>query len=111
MQPRVLDATRCISYLTIELKGTIAEALREPLGELLYGCDICQDVCPWNKFSVLNNEPAFQPHPDLLNLRKADWEELTEDVFQKVFKNSPVKRTKFSGLKRNIDFIKSGQGI
>jgi epoxyqueuosine reductase len=71
----------------------------------MFGCDICQDVCPWNKFSVLHNEPAFMPHTDLLNLNKKDWDEITEDVFQKVFKNSAVKRTKFSGIKRNISFL------
>ena len=72
----------------------------------MFGCDICQDVCPWNKFSVLNQEPAFQPNPELLAMSKHDWEEITEDVFKKVFKNSAVKRTKYSGLKRNISFLK-----
>ena len=72
----------------------------------MFGCDICQDVCPWNRFSVLHNEPSFQPHPELLGLNTKDLEEITEDVFQKVFKNSAVKRTKFSGLKRNIEFLK-----
>ena len=71
----------------------------------MFGCDVCQDVCPWNRFSVLNREPAFEPHPDLLQMSKSDWQDISEDVFQKVFKNSAVKRTKFSGLKRNIDFL------
>lgn len=104
--PYVVDGSRCISYLTIELKNELPAEFQGKTANWMFGCDICQDVCPWNKFSVLNNEPAFQPHPDLLNLHRADWEELTEDVFQKVFKNSAVKRTKFAGLKRNIEFLK-----
>jgi epoxyqueuosine reductase len=76
----------------------------------MFGCDICQDVCPWNRFSVLHNEPAFIPHQELHGLKKQDWEEITDDVFKKVFKNSAVKRTKFDGLKRNIDFLKPVNG-
>jgi len=72
----------------------------------MFGCDICQDVCPWNRFASPHNEPLFNPHPDLLELSKGDWEELTQEVFRDVFKKSAVKRTKFSGLKRNIDFLK-----
>jgi epoxyqueuosine reductase len=72
----------------------------------IFGCDICQDVCPWNRFSKPNTEPALQPHPDLLQFSKKDWEEITEDTFRKVFKNSAVKRTKFKGLQRNINFLK-----
>ena len=72
----------------------------------MFGCDICQDVCPWNKFSVLNTEPSFTPHHELLGMTKNDWEDITQDVFKKVFKNSAVKRTKFAGLKRNIEFLK-----
>jgi epoxyqueuosine reductase len=72
----------------------------------MFGCDICQDVCPWNKFSVLHKEPAFEPHPELLNLNSRDWEDITKDIFTAVFKNSAVKRTKFKGLKRNIEFLK-----
>jgi epoxyqueuosine reductase len=104
--PYVVDGSRCISYLTIELKNEIPQEFKGKMDNWMFGCDICQDVCPWNKFSVLHNEPAFQPHPELLGLNSQDLEDITEDVFQKVFKNSAVKRTKFNGLKRNIDFLK-----
>jgi epoxyqueuosine reductase len=105
--PYIVDGSRCISYLTIELKNEIPQEFKGQMDNWMFGCDVCQDVCPWNKFSVLNTETAFKPHQDLLNLNSKDWEELTEDVFQKVFKNSAVKRTKISGLKRNISFIRS----
>ncbi len=104
--PYVVDGSRCISYLTIELKNEIPQEFKGKMENWMFGCDICQDVCPWNRFSVLHTEPAFNPHPELLSLNKTDLEEITEDVFQKVFKNSAVKRTKFSGLKRNIEFLK-----
>jgi len=102
--PYAVDGSKCISYLTIELKNEIPATFKGKMDNWMFGCDICQDVCPWNRFSVLNNEPAFQPHPDLLGMTKQDWQEITEDVFKKVFKNSAVKRTKFEGLKRNISF-------
>ena len=105
LTPYELDARLCISYFTIELRGAIPEPQRAAMGANVFGCDICQDVCPWNRFSVLNREPGFTPHPDLLNLNKKDWQDITADVFAKVFKNSAVKRTKFSGLKRNILFL------
>ncbi|MDB4904685.1 MAG: tRNA epoxyqueuosine(34) reductase QueG [Mucilaginibacter sp.] len=104
--PYVVDGSRCISYLTIELKNEIPHEFKGKMDNWMFGCDVCQDVCPWNKFSVLHNEPAFTPHPDLLNLNSKDWKDITEDVFNKVFKNSAVKRTKFNGLKRNISFLK-----
>jgi epoxyqueuosine reductase len=104
--PYIVDGSRCISYLTIELKNEIPQEFKGKMDNWMFGCDVCQDVCPWNKFSVLHHEPAFTPHPDLLELNKKDWEDITEDVFQKVFKNSAVKRTKFSGLKRNISFLR-----
>ena len=72
----------------------------------MFGCDVCQDVCPWNRFSKPHNEPLFNPHPELLSMTKNDWEDITQDVFNKLFKNSAVKRTKFSGLQRNISFLK-----
>ncbi|MDB5004475.1 MAG: tRNA epoxyqueuosine(34) reductase QueG [Mucilaginibacter sp.] len=105
--PYVVDGSRCISYLTIELKNEIPQEFKGKMDDWVFGCDICQDVCPWNKFSVIHNEPAFDPHPDLLNLNSNDLREITEDVFQKVFKNSAVKRTKFAGLKRNIEFLRN----
>ena len=104
--PYVVDGSRCISYLTIELKNEIPQEFKGKMDNWMFGCDICQDVCPWNKFSVLHNEPSFHPHPELLGLNSKDLEDITEDVFQKVFKNSAVKRTKFNGLKRNIEFLK-----
>ncbi len=104
--PYVVDGSRCISYLTIELKNEIPDEFKGKMDNWMFGCDICQDVCPWNRFSILHNEPQFEPSPQLLQLSAADLAEITEDVFKKIFKNSAVKRTKYSGLKRNIDFIK-----
>jgi epoxyqueuosine reductase len=104
--PYIVNGSRCISYLTIELKNEIPQEFSDKMDNWMFGCDICQDVCPWNKFSVLHSEPAFTPHADLLGLNSKDWNEITEDVFQKVFKNSAVKRTKFGGLKRNISFLR-----
>jgi epoxyqueuosine reductase len=106
--PYVVDGSRCISYLTIELKNEIPQEFRGKMDNWMFGCDVCQDVCPWNKFSVLHREPAFKPNDNLLNMSDIDWQDITEEVFQKVFKDSPVKRTKFIGLKRNIDFLKPG---
>lgn len=105
--PYIVDGSKCISYLTIELKNEIPAAFKDKMDGWMFGCDVCQDVCPWNRFSVLHQQPAFEPHPDLLGMNKHDWQEITEDVFQKIFKKSAVKRTKFTGLKRNINFIKS----
>ena len=103
--PYVVDGSKCISYLTIELKNEIPAEFKGKMDNWMFGCDICQDVCPWNRFSVLHSQPAFTPHPDLLHLSATDLHEITEETFQKVFKNSAVKRTKFSGLKRNIEFL------
>lgn len=103
---RVVDGSKCISYFTIELKNEIPISEKGKFEDWIFGCDICQDVCPWNRFSKPHNEPLFNPHPEMLSMSKNDWEEITEDVFQKIFKKSAVKRTKFSGLKRNIDFLK-----
>ncbi|WP_262484512.1 tRNA epoxyqueuosine(34) reductase QueG [Brumimicrobium salinarum] len=105
--PYVVDGSKCISYLTIELKDEIPNQFKGKMENWMFGCDICQDVCPWNRFSKAHNVPRLKPHDDLLDMKRTDWEELTEEVFRKVFKKSAVKRTKFSGLKRNIDFIKS----
>jgi epoxyqueuosine reductase len=106
VSPYVVDGSRCISYLTIELKNEIPSEFQGKMDNWMFGCDVCQDVCPWNRFSVLNKEPSFQPAPDLLNMTQQEWLEITEEVFLKVFKKSPVKRTKYSGLKRNISFLK-----
>ncbi len=104
--PYLLDAKKCISYLTIELKEEIPTEFKGKMDNWMFGCDICQDVCPWNKFSVLHNENSFNPPQELIALKAKDWQEITEDVFKKVFKDSAVKRTKFNGLKRNIEFLK-----
>lgn len=104
--PYVVDGSRCISYLTIELKNEIPAGFKDKMDGWAFGCDVCQDVCPWNRFSVLTREPAFSPHPELLDMTKKDWEEITEETFRKVFQKSAVKRTKYAGLKRNIDFGK-----
>lgn len=105
-EPYVVDGSKCISYFTIELKENIPTDFKGQLDNWMFGCDVCQDVCPWNRFSKAHNEPLFNPHPELLNMTKKDWEEITEDTFKKVFKKSAVKRTKYSGLLRNINFLK-----
>ncbi|RMZ50785.1 tRNA epoxyqueuosine(34) reductase QueG [Flavobacteriaceae bacterium PRS1] len=107
VEPYVVDGSKCISYFTIELRENIPTEFKGQFDDWMFGCDICQDVCPWNRFSKPHNEPLFNPHPELLSMTKKDWEEITEDVFKKVFKESAVKRTKFSGLTRNIEFLKS----
>ena len=106
VKPYVVDGSKCISYFTIELKENIPSEFKGKLDDWIFGCDVCQDVCPWNRFSKPHNEPLFNPHPEVLSMTKKDWEEITEETFNKVFKNSPVKRTKFSGLLRNILFLK-----
>ena len=106
IEPYVVDGSKCISYFTIELKENIPAEMKGHFDDWIFGCDTCQDVCPWNRFSKSHNEPLFNPNPDLLSMTKKDWEEMTEETFKIVFKDSPVKRTKFQGLKRNIDFLK-----
>jgi len=101
----VLDASKCISYLTIELRDAIPKEFEGQMEGWMFGCDICQEVCPWNRFSTRHQEPAFEPKEGLLEMSKREWEEVTEDVFRKVFKKSAVKRTKYAGLKRNIEFL------
>ena len=105
-EPYVVDGSKCISYFTIELKENIPTEFKGQFDDWMFGCDICQDVCPWNRFSKAHSEPLFNPHPDLLEMTKKDWEEITEDTFKKVFQKSAVKRTKFAGLNRNIQFLK-----
>ncbi|WP_276977743.1 tRNA epoxyqueuosine(34) reductase QueG [Flavobacterium filum] len=104
--PYVVDGSKCISYFTIELKENIPNEMKGKFDDWMFGCDVCQDVCPWNRFSKPHSEPLFQANPELLSFTKKDWEEITEDVFNKVFKNSAVKRTKLEGLKRNVEFLK-----
>ena len=105
-EPYVVDGSKCISYFTIELKNEIPNEFHGKFDDWMFGCDICQDVCPWNRFSKPHSEPLFNPHPEMLAMTKKDWEEITEDVFKKIFQKSAVKRTKYSGLKRNIKFLK-----
>ena len=104
IQPYVVDGSKCISYYTIELKNQIPVEAKGYLDDWIFGCDVCQDVCPWNRFSKPHQEPLFQPKAELLNYTKQDWQEITEEVFKKVFKDSPIKRTKYEGFKRNIRF-------
>ncbi|WP_428230136.1 tRNA epoxyqueuosine(34) reductase QueG [Flavobacterium sp.] len=103
--PHVVDGSKCISYYTIELKENIPYEMKGKFDEWMFGCDTCQDVCPWNRFSKPHSEPLFNPNPDLLSFSKKDWIEITEETFRAVFKNSPIKRTKFDGLKRNVQFL------
>ena len=104
-EPYKVDGSKCISYFTIELKENIPTEMGGKLDNWMFGCDVCQDVCPWNRFSKPTKESAFNPHENLLKMSKADWCDLTEEVFKELFKNSAVKRTKYKGLKRNIDFL------
>jgi epoxyqueuosine reductase len=103
--PKQVDGSKCISYLTIELKDEIPASFKNKTENWIFGCDICMDVCPWNRFAKKHQEPRFEPNPQLREMNKQDWEEITEDIFKKLFKNSPIQRTKYNGLKRNIDFI------
>ena len=103
--PYQIDASKCISYLTIELRDEIPSDFNGKMDNWVFGCDVCQDVCPWNRFSRKHNEPLFNPNQEIMKIGKKDWEELTEETFEVIFKNSAVKRTKYKGLKRNISFI------
>jgi len=105
IQPYVVDGSKCISYFTIELKGAIPEPMAGKFDDWMFGCDVCQEVCPWNRHSTPTTEPEFNPAEGLLEMTKSDWIDLTEDVFRDYFKSSPVMRTGFEGLKRNIKFI------
>jgi epoxyqueuosine reductase len=108
-QPFVVDGSKCISYFTIELKEEIPAEVTGKFGNWMFGCDICQDVCPWNRFARPHQENRFSPHPALEKFTHAEWRELTDEVFEKLFKRSAVKRTKLSGLKRNIRFLNGEQ--
>ncbi|MGB0254621.1 MAG: tRNA epoxyqueuosine(34) reductase QueG [Flavobacteriaceae bacterium] len=104
--PYQLDASKCISYFTIELKDAIPTEVKGQFDNWAFGCDICQEVCPWNRFATPHSEPNFEPHPELMQLSKNDWEEITEEVFDRLFNASAVQRAGFSGLKRNLEFLK-----
>ena len=106
VEPYKVYGSKCISYFTIELKNEIPSSVSGQFDDWMFGCDVCQDVCPWNRFSKAHKEPLFDPHPDVLSNSKKDWEEITKEVFSEIFKKSPLKRTKFEGLRRNIEFLK-----
>lgn len=105
--PYVVDGSKCISYLTIELKEAIPDSFQGKMANWAFGCDICQDVCPWNRFSKPHREPLFSDNRGLLDLSEQQWHEMTDETFKTVFGKSAVKRTKYKGLKRNLNFIKS----
>lgn len=104
--PYTVDASRCISYFTIELRDEIPASFAGTFEDWMFGCDICQDVCPWNRFSTPTTEPAFRPSEEILGYSRSEWEELTEETFGEIFRKSAVKRTKFTGLLRNLEFLK-----
>lgn len=104
-EPYQVDGSKCISYFTIELKDAIPNEMKGKIDNWAFGCDVCQDVCPWNRFATKHNEALFEPKSEMLNMNKQAWEEITADLFQELFKKSPLKRTKFEGLKRNIRFL------
>jgi len=107
VEPYLVDGSKCISYLTIELKDQIIpNEFKGKMDDWMFGCDICQDVCPWNRFSKPHNESRFDVKRELLKMNKNDWQDLTQEIFSNLFKNSAVKRTKFEGLERNIKFLK-----
>ena len=105
VEPHVVNGSKCISYFTIELKDQIPSSWKGKFDDWMFGCDVCQTVCPWNRFSKQHQEPAFDPDSEMIGMKKADWQELTEETFNRVFGKSAVKRTGFLGLKRNIEFI------
>ena len=103
---RIVDGSKCISYATIELKNEIPDYFNGKMDDWMFGCDVCQDVCPWNRFSAPTLQEKFAPNFQKLNFRKNEWKELTQELFSEIFKKSAVKRTKFSGLMRNINLLK-----
>lgn len=105
VENKVVDGSKCISYFTIELKDAIPTSYKAQFDDWMFGCDVCQDVCPWNRFSKQHNEPKFTPNPKLLAMNRREWQEITEDVFNELFQKSAVKRTKYEGLKRNLKFL------
>jgi epoxyqueuosine reductase len=109
-QPFVVDGSKCISYFTIELKDEIPSDVKGKFENWVFGCDICQEVCPWNRFSKPHSEPRFNPSEEFSNMQANDWKDLTEEVFQRVFRNSPLKRSKFEGIKRNVRFLDRNKG-
>jgi epoxyqueuosine reductase len=108
LDDKIIDGSKCISYFTIELKDAlIPDAMKNKFNNWMFGCDVCQDVCPWNRFAKPTNEIEFKPIPEILNFTANDWEEITEESFKNIFQNSPLKRAKYNGIKRNLKFIKN----
>jgi len=105
IRPQVVDGSRCISYFTIELRDALPEPMAGKFDNWMFGCDLCQEACPWNRKAKPHNEPAFDPSPELLQMTKKDWLDLKEETFDALFKKSPVQRTGYLGLKRNIEFL------
>jgi len=105
ISPKIVDGSKCISYFTIELKENIPENVKGKFNNWAFGCDICQEVCPWNRFATPHKETAFVPKDEVMEMNKQEWMEITIDVFQKLFGESALKRTGFGGLKRNIEFL------
>lgn len=105
VEPYVVDGSKCISYFTIELKENIPAEMKGKFENWAFGCDICQDVCPWNSFSTSHHEPHFKPKPEILNFTQKDWEELSEETFNKTFADSPLARPKYRGMRRNLEFL------
>ncbi|MDP1728427.1 MAG: tRNA epoxyqueuosine(34) reductase QueG [Bacteroidota bacterium] len=103
--PYQVDGSKCISYFTIELKDAIPLEMKGKFENWMFGCDVCQDVCPWNRFAKSHKEPLFEPETALAEMKQQDWKDITEEVFDRLFKKSPVKRTRYNGFKRNIDFL------
>ncbi len=100
-----MDGSKCISYLTIELKTAMPDDFRDKMGDWMFGCDICQQVCPWNRFAEPHSDDQLLPKPELLTMTRTEWMDISEPIFDKIFEGSAVKRTKYEGLRRNIDFI------
>jgi epoxyqueuosine reductase len=106
---KVVDGSKCISYFTIELKDLlIPEPMKNKFENWLFGCDVCQDICPWNRFSKPTSEAAFTPVAEILHFSEKDWEELSEEGFKRIFSASPLKRAKYAGIRRNLEFIRKG---
>ncbi len=105
-EPYKIDGSKCISYYTIELKDELPDEMAGKFENWAFGCDICQQVCPWNKFAEEHEEPALDPIQEILDMTKEDWEEITKETFDKVFRHSPLRRAKYEGIKRNMHFLK-----
>lgn len=108
---KVIDGSKCISYFTIELKGEIPSEYQSKLADRVFGCDICQDICPWNRFATAHHDERLAPRNKTLNMNRTEWKEMTEELFSEIFKKSAVKRTKYSGLMRNIKALEQAQSL